>query len=427
MTTRTLPITPPVGLVTGPDRHAIPLKGVKVKAEILGYASRVTVAQRYRNDEAVPVEAVWIFPVPEAAAVCGFAMLVGERRIEGRVLERDKAFEAYDDALAAGHGAALLDQERPNVLTASLGNLLPGQEAVVEVTWVAELAREGEAIRFLLPTTVAPRYAPEEDTRGVSPTPAERVSPPVELAVPYGLELEVDIALPGALRAVESPSHRVRVALDGTRARVTLAHEVAAMDRDFVLLVTPVEASMPQALLERNADGLTTAMVSFVPSFESSRHPKEVVFLVDRSGSMDGSSIEQVRAALQLCLRSLREGDRFNIVGFGSTHSALFPESCPYGQATLDEAAAHVDAMQADLGGTEILPALHWVLEHAPAASLQREVVLLTDGEVSNDDAVVALAADHKGRPASSASASATARASTLSARSPAPRAAKPR
>ncbi len=386
---------PEAGLLVGPQAAPVPLEGVRVRAEILGHASRVTLAQRFRNTEQLPIEAVYVFPVPEAAAVCGLAMLIGDRRIEGKVEEREKAFETYDEALAAGHGAVLLDSERPNVFTASVGNVLPGEEVVVELKWAAELRMEGEAIRFMLPTTVAPRYAPKEDQQGVSPTPAERVSPPVEFDVPYGLDLEVDVTLPCPVRAVDSPSHPVRFELDGTHARVRLSHDTVAMDRDFVLLVTPQESGKPQVLVEQNEDGLATAAVSFVPNLEAGSARNEVVFLVDRSGSMGGSSIEQVRAALQLCLRGLKEGDRFNIVGFGSDFLPLFPESRPYEQSSLEKAAEYVDALDADMGGTEILPALRSILAHEPAAGLARQAVVLTDGEVTNEAAVVELAEKH--------------------------------
>ena len=135
--------------------------------------------------------------------------------------------------------------------------------------------------------------------------------------------------------------------------------------------------------------------MAFAPTFEAARHPAEIVFLVDRSGSMQGTSIAEVRNALQLCLRSMIPGCRFNIVGFGSTYQPLFPESRPYDDGSLREASAHVEAMQADLGGTEILPALTSVLEQRPAAGLPRQLVVLTDGQVTNTDAVIALAHKH--------------------------------
>jgi Ca-activated chloride channel family protein len=393
--TQTAVAEPRSGAYAVPQGRPLPLEGVRVTAEISGAASRVVMAQRYRNAEAVPVEAVYVFPLPEGAALCGLLIETGGRRINGRVLEREEAFAAYDDALAAGNGAALLDEERPNVFTASVGNLLPGQELTIELTWVETLAREGEAIRFALPTVVAPRYVPNEDTRGVSPTPSERVSPPVEPAVPYGFTFAAEVELPGGVAGVESPTHPIRVLLADGKARVELAQEAAAMDRDLVLLLTPAEAAKPSGFLERQADGSVVAAVSFVPRLEHSGGPREVVFLVDRSGSMNGDSIEAVRRALQLCLRSLEEGDAFDVVGFGSTFQTLFGAPRPYAQASLEEASAHVERLQADLGGTEILPALRVVLERPSAGGLRREVVLLTDGEVSNDDAVVALAREH--------------------------------
>lgn len=386
---------PAAGLLTT-AAQPIPLLGVRVEAEIRGAQSRVALRQRYRNAEAVPVEAVYVFPVPEAAALCGLTVAIGERRIEARVEEREKAFATYDDALQAGHGAVLLDQERPNVLTLSVGNLLPEQEITVELEWVAELGREGEALRFALPTTVAPRYAPAEDLRGVSPTPAERLSPPVEIEVPYGFSFVASVEVPGGLGVVESPSHPVRVTLDGERARVELVAERTAMDRDLVLLLTPREAARPLAMLERQPAGELVAALTFLPAVTGDRRlPREITFLVDRSGSMHGSSIEEVRRALQLCLRSLQEGDRFDIVGFGSSHASLFGASRPYDQPSLDEASRHVTGMQADLGGTEILPALQAVLTRPGVPGLERRVVLLTDGEVTNEPAVIALAGEH--------------------------------
>lgn len=386
---------PPAGLLST-AAHPIPLLGVQVHAEIRGAHSRVVLRQRYRNAETAPVEAVYVFPVPEAAALCGLAVVVGERRMEARVVEREEAFAAYDDALQAGHGAVLLDQERPNVLSLSVGNLLPDQELAVELEWVAELGREGEALRFALPTTVAPRYAPAADRTGVSPTPAERLSPPVAAEVPYGFTFSALVELPGGLAAVESPSHPVRIAFEGAHARVELAAREVPMDRDLVLLLTPRQAAAPLVQLERQPDGALVAAVTFLPAVAGPRRlPRDITFLVDRSGSMHGSSIEEVRRALQLCLRSLQEGDRFDIVGFGSHFVSLFGASRPYDQASLDEAARHVAAMQADLGGTEILPALETVLARTPAAGLERRVVLLTDGEVTNEPAVVALAGAH--------------------------------
>ncbi len=329
----------------------IPLEGVTVDAEIRDFCSRVTVTQRYRNREEKPIEAMYVFPLDERAAVSGFAALVDGVEIVGEVKEREEAFETYDDALIEGHGAFLLDQERPDVFTARIGNLLPGEEALVRITYVAELGLEGEDLRFVLPTTLSPRYAPAEDRRGVGRSEAEAVSPPVAWRVPYGLELTVHLEMPSSIRGLESPSHPLAIEIDGASATVRLGERSAALDRDFVLLVKLQAPHEPRAWLEER-NGETIAMIAFQPRFETREAPSEVVFVVDRSGSMGGTSIKEARNALQLCLRSLRQGSWFNVVSFGSKHESLFPESRPYNEESLAQATQHVASLEANLGGT---------------------------------------------------------------------------
>jgi hypothetical protein len=344
-------LTVPSGLVSR-EGAAVPLLGVVARAEIRDYACRVVLSQRFRNDEDRPIEAVYKFPLDEGAAVCGFEVEIDGRRITGRVEEREKAFETYDEAMAKGHGAYLLDEERPDVFTVSVGNLPPGKEAVLRLTTVSELALEGDAIRFTLPTTIAPRYAPAEDRKGVGESEADRVSPPYALQVPYGLTLEVDVVTSAPVRSVESPSHPIAVTIDGGRATVRLSEREAVLDRDVVLKIALAETHEPRAVVEHTPDGQAFALLSFRPRLEARPAPAEVLFLIDRSGSMQGTSIAEARNALQLALRSLRPGCFFNVVGFGSTFETLFPESRPYDDQSLAEATKHVQALDADLGGT---------------------------------------------------------------------------
>ena len=157
------------GLFSSADQKPIPLDHVRVEAHVVDAAARVTIRQSYRNLETVPLEVVYVFPLDEGAAVCGFEATVDGVRYVGRAMERDEAFKEYDDALEAGHGGFLLDEERADVFTASLGNLKPGSDVELSITYVTELAAEGEAVRFTLPTTVSPRYAPAADQTGVGP------------------------------------------------------------------------------------------------------------------------------------------------------------------------------------------------------------------------------------------------------------------
>ena len=160
------------GLYT--ESGLVPLRGVSISAEVIDVASKVVVVQRYRNDEKKPIEATYCFPLEEGSAVCGFEVRIGDRLIQGEVEEREKAFKKYDEAMAQGDGAYLLDQEKPNIFVASVGNLNPGQEATVSITYVAELSVSDDQIRLLIPTTVSPRYAPAD----ADPIKTDVISPP---------------------------------------------------------------------------------------------------------------------------------------------------------------------------------------------------------------------------------------------------------
>ena len=338
----------------GETRVSVPLTGVSIDADISGFCARVSVTHRYTNRETTPIEAVYVFPLDEGAAVCGFEAVVDGTLVVGEIKRRDEAFDAYDDALEQGHGGFLLDEERPDVFQASVGNLAPGKEVLVRLTYVTELFIDRGRLRFVIPTTVSPRYAPEADRSAVGRSDAEILNPPVAWSVPYGLDLSVHLAMPGRLTGVESSSHPISVTLKEREATVKIAPDRTTLDRDFVLSIDATGMDAPQAWFERDDDGTDAVTVAFGPAFLEASSPAEIIFVVDRSGSMAGTSIGEVRNALQLCLRSMTRGCRFNIVGFGSTYESLFPESRDYDQASLELASSQIGRMDADLGGTEI-------------------------------------------------------------------------
>jgi Ca-activated chloride channel family protein len=314
--------------------------------------------------------------------------------IHGRVDEREAAFAAYDDAMARGDGAFLLDQERPNVFTASVGNLRPGECVELRLRYVALATREGDAIRLTIPTTVSPRYVPKGPPEVGQPE-GERVNPPHWPSVPYGLALTVTVE-GDRLARVESPSHPTRAIFDDAGARVELSRDDTALDRDFVLLVERKEPSVPEARVAREADGRRVAMVTFLPRFAAtSVHGHEVLFLLDCSGSMGGESIEQARRALSLCVRALSTDDTFNVVRFGSRFTSLWRSPRRYDDDTLEEATRYIGKSGADMGGTEILAPLKDLLEAKRDEARPRRVLLLTDGQVANEDEVLALARAH--------------------------------
>ncbi|KFE71152.1 VIT domain-containing protein [Hyalangium minutum] len=371
----------------------IPLQGVEVTGELLGGHARVRVRQRYRNTESRPVEAVYIFPLPSDGTLIGFSMECNGRKVQGVVKEREKAFQDYDDAITAGHGAALLDQERPNVFTAQVGNLLPNEETLVEVEFLQAIQVEEGSVRWMLPTLVAPRYIPgsgQGDRTGhgtFSPTnqvpDADRITPPIG-NVAYGLKMDLLVDL-GRAVVVESPSHALTLEKDGHKVRVKFAKGEVALDRDFVITVRSddTSASLTTVVTHRKGEGEGTFALTVVPdllAMAGAAKRQEVVFVVDTSGSMGGESLPQAQGALRLCLRHLREGDRFNIIAFENSFRKFSHEPSVFTQHTLEQADRWVAALQAS-GGTELLQPMLAAVQGAPDGV----VVLLTDGQVGNE------------------------------------------
>ncbi|WP_437680026.1 VIT domain-containing protein [Sorangium sp. So ce131] len=382
------------------EGRPVPLLGVSLSGEVLGGAARLVVRQRYRNEERRPIEAIYTFPLPSDATIAGFAMECAGRRLDGEVKEREEAFLAYDEAVAAGHGAALLDEERPNVFTASVGNLLPGEETVVEVAFVQALRVDDGALRLMIPTLVAPRYIPgaprgDRTAHGAAaPTDlvpdADRISPEIA-PVDYGITLDIAFDL-GRDVAIESPSHALAVRREeGYRRRVSFRSDEAALDRDIVLLAAGAPGVQAGVVCDRRPGQEGTFAITVVPDlFDGKRAParRDVVFVVDVSGSMQGASIEQAKRALRLCLRHLAEGDRFGVIAFSSDFRALSPALVPFTQGTLDRADGFVAGLEAD-GGTEMMQPLVAAVDMLDDAGRDRVIVLLTDGQVGNEDAIV--------------------------------------
>lgn len=392
----------PCGLYTSGKNCEVPLEGVKVSAVVVGRGAKVTITQRFRNKEGKPVEAVYKFPLPERAAVCGFEGLIGGRVIRGEVEEREEAFRKYDEALAKGDLATILDQERPNIFTLSVGRIDPAAEAVIRIDYVTLLDTDGKDVRFFLPTTISPRYLPggTPDKDGI---PQHKlIHPPFAADVPYGLSLKVDIAEGSLLRSVESPSHPVRIErVDGGVVRVTLAQETVRMDRDFILNLEE-EVNLLGRAYRCGMDGEEFLQIDICPPAGEKQRKgegREITFLLDCSGSMGGDSIEEVRRAVEICLKGMEEGILFNIWRFGTSHETLFPEPLPYSEGSIEKALEYVRKMDADLGGTEILKPLREILSgNGRKVERDKDIVLLTDGEVGNETEIFELLQKRGGR-----------------------------
>ncbi|MBN1152033.1 MAG: VWA domain-containing protein [Dehalococcoidia bacterium] len=391
------------GLFTKEDAP-VPLTGVAVNGAITGRTARVTLRQRFENRESSAIEAVYKFPLPEGSSVCGFTVAVGDRILRGRVEEREKAFVEYDDALAQGHGAFLLDMERPNIFTLSVGNVKPRHVVDIEISYVTMLDTIGAGVRFMLPTTISPRYLPAGmPDRGGIPVDT-LINPVLRLDVPYGLRLHLDIVGKQDIAGIECPSHSIRTSYAEDAVAVEFSSDTVKMDHDFVLTITYQHGFKNRAY--SYTDGKHTyVQLDLTPDLSTENGfvrdgapysrktlPSEIIFLLDCSGSMGGPSIAQAKKALEVFLRGLTPGTRFNLYRFGSSFSSLWPGSVDYSEANLKTALLHLEGVRADLGGTELLAPMTEIYGHPPDAETRRNIILITDGQVGNESDVLALA-----------------------------------
>jgi Ca-activated chloride channel family protein len=388
----------------------LPLPTLSTEAEIAvgGVSARVAVVQRFKNASPEWLAGVYVFPLPENAAVDGLRMTVGGRVIEGRVAERAEAKQEFERARDSGRRASLLEQERPNVFTASVANIAPGEEIEVRLGYAQTVERDGAAFRLRFPMVVGPRYAPGPvEVAGASapalPADWARAMPPV-IGPAHGPINPVEIAVrldPGfAIERVNSPFHAVAAGkqADGSW-RVALADGATHANRDFELEWFPAPAQEPLArVFAETRDDARYALLTVMPpsgapsgapagaagEADAPRLPREAIFIIDTSGSMHGESIKQARQALVLALNRLRPGDLFNAVEFNDKARRLFARAEPATPEFRGRALTWVARLQAN-GGTEMRAALDLALDGNTDPARLRQAVFLTDGAVAND------------------------------------------
>ncbi|CAF2148911.1 unnamed protein product [Rotaria magnacalcarata] len=379
-----------------PKPEYVSLKHVTVEATIRSFAADVIIKQVFRNDEATPIEAVYCFPIEEQAAVYAFVAHIDDREITANLKEKQEAQQEYSDALRQGQGAYLLEQNEKSQdnFIINVGGLLPGKECHITISYVTELdlIQNGRKIRFVIPTTIAPRYNPNNG--GIS-SPAETNSKYVQTS-PYTIDFRCQVDKIG-VASVSSPSHPIQVGFNHKDFyTVEFAQRNTHLDRDILLDIDLAEnRSNTIVAIESGA-----IMASFTPTEDDCQRTmnnvgtmNEFIFVIDCSGSMrDENKIGLARQAMLLFLKSLPVNCKFNIIRFGSSHQSFFDKiTAVYNKENVRKAEKYMKEMQADLGGTELLKPLEWLQQHMPEQGHARQVFLLTDGEISNVDQVIDL------------------------------------
>jgi len=388
----------------GKDLGACPLKTTEVQADIVGFVSRVRVKQVFYNPLDEKIEAVYVFPLPQEAAVDDMVMIVGDRRVVGRIKPRDEARAVYEAARAAGHVAGLLDQERPNIFTQSVANIEPGVQVTIEISYVEVLKYEDGVFEFVFPMVVGPRYipgggsAPAPMTTG-TPTDqvpdAERITPPV---TPPGTQAGHDISLTVNIEAgmelfdIESKLHEVNVERSGPgQVTITLKKRAVIPNKDFILRYRTATEDISDAVLVHSGEtGAFFTLVLQPPRRVKPEQavPKEMIFVLDTSGSMRGFPIEKAKETMRLCIDKMNPKDTFNLITFAGDTRILWPGPRPNTTGNRNEAQEFL-ASRRGRGGTEMMKAINAALQAQAGSERVRIVCFMTDGYVGNDFAII--------------------------------------
>ena len=391
---------------------SLPLESYVVDSVVRDYVVETKLTFSFHNPNlSTPIDCQFLFPLLDGVAVCGFHAVLGGRSVSGVVKEKSIAKKEYTEAVQRGDLAALGEQTSRDIFSMKVGCLAPDERAVVTISTVAACAREGMAVRFVLPLEIVPKYTMLKDETTSSSSSSSSSSstsfPPYSApgAATFPVNITVSLRLSSGVGVVSSPSHSQSMSVSSSHV-VTLVG--VDMSKDFVLLAEPLKPDLASVMTEicesprtandkKRGKESAAAMLTLCPTFPagSKASNAELIFLVDRSGSMGGQKMEATKKALVLFLRSIPMGNKFNIVSFGDSSTSLFAEAAQeYGDETLKAASELVESMEADLGGTEILSALQTqVFNKVVSREYPRQVFVLTDGEVSNIDAVISAVA----------------------------------
>ena len=369
--------------------------GTDMDVTISGTVARVRVVQAFRNTSNRWMEASYLYPLPENGAVDSLKMVVGQRVIIGRIKQRAAARELYEEAKAKGHKAGLVEQQRPNMFSSSVANVGPGETVLVAIEYQAPVRQVAGRYSLRLPLVVGPRYVPPHTLTSPDKLAdaARIVAPPIMIPRAGQTLNPVSITVhlaPGFVPAdLSSPYHQIAIDGAGQTRTIRLAKGVVPADRDFELGWRSASAEPTVGLYRQHLGTEDYVMASIAPPVVSGVPvaPRKMIFVIDNSGSMGGSSMDEAKASLVHALGTLRPQDHFNVIRFDDTMTKLFDQSVAATPEQVATAIRFARGLEAS-GGTEMLPALKAALADAAAtggSSMLRQIIFLTDGDISNE------------------------------------------
>jgi len=373
----------------GNFREACPLKHTDVKADISGFISRVTVTQEFENPYPQKIEAVYTFPLPANSAVDAMTITIGDRIITGKIKRKDEARAIYNAARDAGYSAALLDQERPNIFTQSVANIRPGDKVKVQIQYVETLKYEDGGFEFGFPMVVGPRYIPTgTDGSRITPTVTPRGT---RAGHDISLSVNLDAGLP--IYSIRSNTHEIDSQRQAdSRYAIKLRNENEIPNKDFLLKYNVAGKGIEDTVLtHHDSRGGYFTLILQPPQRAAAEDiaPRELVFVLDTSGSMSGFPIEKAKETMRLALADLNPRDTFNLVTFSGETRILFPKPVPATRENMLLAQSVLGGSYGS-GGTEMMKAIKAALDPSDSQDHIRVVCFMTDGYVGDDMNIVA-------------------------------------
>lgn len=386
------------------------LQSVSSKVTVRGFVAHVTATLLYHNDSGQNLQVECSFPIDEGAALYNFEAEIEDRKITAQCMEKKKAAKIYEEAVTSGHSAVYgsQDERTSDILHLTLGNFPAGTKAKLHLSFVIDLCVSSDGgVPFVLPAVLNPRYAPaDHQSLGRNHRPnVDLTTIQLNANSAYSLSVEAEIMGGHGIARVISHTDALNVDLaeDGTTAKVTQDGGFKS-DHDWsmkIYYLDPYKTHLVRETGDRSGTSIMkddVLMVNLFPEVpgDSYSNKNEIIFIVDRSGSMAGGNMQSARATLLLFLKSLPNGCYFNIISFGNNHKALFTDgSREYNEESLSRAMQLHQEMKADMGGTEILRPLQYLYSQEPKRGYARQLILLTDGQVWNVDNVLKLVARH--------------------------------
>lgn len=360
-----------------------------MQLNITGLLARVEVTQKFSNTGNQWAEGIYRFPLPQGAAVDRLWVKVGERVLEGEIQLKETARRVYQLALDHGQTAALVEQQRRNQFETRLANIGPGETIEITIAYLQTVSYHDFSYSLRVPMTFTPRWNPDRNlaTQYDASQPAEPLLRPAGQYAGQTLSLHAKLVTAVEFAAIESRYHDVDIQRVADGYHLQLLNPYALGDRDFELSWTPRLLSSPSASLTTYNDGENVyAQLMLVPPLANSISPqaREVILIIDTSGSMEGASLRQAKSALLHALKSLKPEDYFNLLQFNSVTQQLFDRSVPATRSELEVAADFITALTSQ-GGTDMAPALEAALRMPRSPQRLRQVVFITDGAVGNE------------------------------------------